>query len=156
MIKALFFFLLLIPCNMLAQSDSIIVTGKFSTDLLQSEWFQQWNNSSVNYQPDAATMEQLATIPTAELQVIVYLGTWCDDSKLHVPAFLNIAHKMELDFVLIGVNREKECPFEKKECKNWDIQNVPTFVVKRNDVEIGRIIETPAQSIEKDLLKLLK
>ncbi len=141
---------------MLAQSDSIIVTGKFSEDLLSSEWFRTWNSASAAYHPDEATINLLAQIPIATLEVDVYIGTWCEDSKLHVPAFIQVANKIELNFVLIGVNREKECPFDKKECKNWDITNVPTFIVKRDGTEIGRIIETPSKSIEKDLLEILK
>jgi thiol-disulfide isomerase/thioredoxin len=154
--KNILFFFFLIPCSMLAQSDSIIVTGKFSEDLLSSEWFRSWNSASAAYHPDEATINQLAQIPTASLEIEVYLGTWCEDSKTHVPAFIQVANKIELNFVLIGVNREKECPFDKKECKNWDITNVPTFIVKRDGKEIGRIIETPSKSIEKDLLEILK
>ncbi len=141
---------------MLAQSDSIIVTGKFSEDLLSSEWFRSWNSESIKYLPDAAIIDQLAQIPTANLNVIVYLGTWCEDSKTHIPAFIQVANKMELNYTLIGVNREKECPFDKKECKNWDITNVPTIIVFRDDKEIGRIVETPKRSIEFDLLDILK
>jgi hypothetical protein len=48
------------------------------------------------------------------------------------------------------VNREKECPFEKKDCKTWDIAYVPTFVVYRNDIEIGRIVENPQRSLAED------
>jgi hypothetical protein len=48
----------------------------------------------------------------------------------------------------------------KKESPDFDaiankVSLVPTFIVYRNNQEIGRIIETPNQSLEKDLLKIL-
>jgi thiol-disulfide isomerase/thioredoxin len=141
---------------MTAQTDSIIVTGKFSEDLLSSEWFTRWNSSSAAYLPDAETTNALKSSNKTGISVIVYLGTWCDDSKTHVPAFIQVAQFAQLPFTLIGVNREKECPFEKKACKSWDITHVPTFVVLKDGIELGRIIETPQQSIEKDLLSILK
>jgi hypothetical protein len=55
----------------------------------------------------------------------------------------------------VGINREKECPFDKKECKNWDIKFVPTFIVFKENLEVGRIIESPQKSIEEDLLKIM-
>lgn len=154
--KSFLVLLLLFPCIMTAQTDSIIVTGKFSEDLLSSEWFTRWNSSSAAYVPDAETLLALKSIPKTGISIVVYLGTWCEDSKTHVPAFVHVAQQTDLLFTLIGINRDKECPFDKKECKSWDITHVPTFIVSKEGMELGRIIETPKQSIEKDLLRLLQ
>jgi hypothetical protein len=35
-----------------------------------------------------------------------------------------------------------------------NIERVPTFIFKRGGEEIGRIIETPDESLEADMLKL--
>jgi len=39
---------------------------------------------------------------------------------------------------------------------NLDIKRVPTFIIYENGEEIGRIIETPKKSLEKDLEKIVK
>ncbi|MCU0370461.1 MAG: thioredoxin family protein [Bacteroidales bacterium] len=48
------------------------------------------------------------------------------------------------------VNRDKEAGLV--ETINYNIQKVPTFIIYRKGREIGRIIETPYTTLEKDLL----
>jgi hypothetical protein len=148
-----FFFLSLMSQ---AQTDSLpIITGTLNDTLFQSEWFANWSQSK-GYKPDAETIKALEQVNSNNLTFKVYLGTWCEDSQIHVPAFLVVATILNWKYELIGVNREKECPFEKKNCKNWDITKLPTIVVHQDQTEKGRIIETPELSVEKDLLKILK
>ena len=148
-----FFFLSLMSQ---AQTDSLpIITGTLNDTLFQSEWFANWSHSK-GYKPDAETIKALEQVNSNNLTFKVYLGTWCEDSQIHVPAFLVVAAMLNYKYELIGVNREKECPFEKKNCKNWDITKLPTIVVFQDQTEKGRIIETPEISVEKDLLKILK
>jgi thiol-disulfide isomerase/thioredoxin len=152
-ICTIFFFLSLMSQ---AQTDSLpIITGTLNDTLFQSEWFANWSQSK-GYKPDAETIKALEQVNSNNLTFKVYLGTWCEDSQIHVPAFLVVAAMLNWKYELIGVNREKECPFEKKNCKNWDITKLPTIVVFQDQTEKGRIIETPEISVEKDLLKILK
>jgi hypothetical protein len=152
-ICSVFFFLSLMSQ---AQTDSLpIITGTLNDTLFQSEWFANWSQSK-GYKPDAETIKALEQVNSNNLIFKVYLGTWCEDSQIHVPAFLVVAAILNWKYELIGVNREKECPFEKKNCKNWDITKLPTIVVYQDQTEKGRIIETPELSVEKDLLKILK
>jgi len=37
-----------------------------------------------------------------------------------------------------------------------DIEKLPTFIVLVNGIEKGRIVETPARTVEEDLLALLR
>ena len=156
MIKLKLFSLFILQTFLMhSQNDSVIVTGKYNPILLESDWFKNWNKDSENYHPDERTMIELQKKDSSEYSFTVYLGTWCEDSQKHVPAFIHIARKLNWDFTLVGVNREKECPFDKKECKNWDIEFVPTIIIFRENNEIGRIIESPQNSIEQDLLKIM-
>ena len=156
MLKLKFFFLFIFQTFLMySQNDSVIVTGKYNPILLESDWFKSWNKESENYQPDEQTMVELQKKDSSIYTFTVYLGTWCEDSQKHVPSFIQIARKLQLNFTLVGVNREKECPFDKKECKNWDIEFVPTIIVFKENLEIGRIIESPQKSIEEDLLKIM-
>ncbi len=136
-------------------SSQPIITGILNDTLFQSEWFEQWSQAGA-YQPDLSTYDKLKPLNYQEVSFKVYLGTWCEDSQVHVPAFLVLARLLNWKYELIGVNREKECPFDRKDCKQWDIVKLPTIVVNRNNAELGRMIETPTESIEKDLLRILQ
>jgi len=41
------------------------------------------------------------------------------------------------------------------EYDSLDIQRVPTFIIYKNNIESGRIIETPKTSLEQDLVNIL-
>jgi len=92
-------------------------------------------------------------LPLEGVEVEVFFGTWCGDSHKQVPAFMKIAHHYGIPFVLYGLNMEKTS--EKKRELGKNIKRVPTFIVKKEGVEIGRIIETPLETIEQDLYKIL-
>jgi len=142
--------LLILHCTMEAQNDSIpVFTGRFNVLITDSEWFRNWISGDMPVLDDAPK-NRLMALDTTQIRINVFLGTWCSDSKLHVPQFLHLANMFGWKYELIGVNREKECPFEKKDCKTWDIAYVPTFVVYRNDIEIGRIVENPQRSLAED------
>ena len=142
--------LLILHCTMEAQNDSIpVFTGRFNVLITDSEWFRNWISGDMPVLDDALK-NRLMALDTTQIRINVFLGTWCSDSKLHVPQFLHLANMFGWKYELIGVNREKECPFEKKDCKTWDIAYVPTFVVYRNDIEIGRIVENPQRSLAED------
>ena len=142
---------------MQAQNDSIaVITGKFSEAVLESEYFGNWLKLVPKTPLNEDTLEALAQVSKEDLELVVYLGTWCEDSQTHVPMLFELMQKLNWTCTWIGVNRDKECPFEKKDCKTWDIQYVPTLVIKRQGVELGRIVEQPVTTWENDLLKLLK
>jgi len=54
----------------------------------------------------------------------------------------------------LAVNRRKKAG--DIDMSKLNIERVPTFIVYKANKEIGRIIETPTQSIENDLVKILK
>jgi thiol-disulfide isomerase/thioredoxin len=139
-----------------AQSDSSpVITGVFSDSIMGTDFFKEWLMIQGDPMPDAGSVSKLKAIPTKTFSFRIFMGTWCEDSQLHVPRFVKIANELNWKYSLIGVNREKECPFEKKDCKAWDIQFVPTIVVYRDDIEVGRIVENPKKSIEDDLLDII-
>lgn len=154
------FFLLFLPLylfseTMKAQDNTPIITGILNDTLFQTEWYAHWNDAK-EYTINPEILKQLEQQQADDLHFWVYLGTWCEDSRKHVPVFLELAGRLKWKVTLIGVNREKECPLDKKACKSWDIEFLPTFVVKHGETEIGRIVETPSKSVEEDMLNLLR
>lgn len=84
------------------------------------------------------------------------MGSWCSDSQREVPRFYRIMDDAGITndkIELISVNREKKVPG--MDINNLRIERVPTFIIYDGIKELGRIIETPAETLEKDLLRIL-
>ena len=108
------------------------------------------------YQPDSATVKELRKL-TKGKKITIVLGTWCGDSKFQVPHFLKVADALKLndsDITFIAVDGSKKT--ENGLIDNMKITNVPTFIfTDKKGIEIGRITETPKETLEKDMLKIL-
>ena len=84
------------------------------------------------------------------------MGTWCPDSRREVPRFMRILNiwKFPVSMVtFIGVDNAKLSPVG--EYDKLDIQRVPTFIIYKNNIEAGRIIENPTTSLEQDMVNIL-
>ena len=131
-------------------TDSIL-QGRLSQAELASRysWF---DDGKQKYLPDESTVKAL--LPYArQLRFVVVMGTWCSDSRKHVPAFYRLMedlHIPEKRIELIGVDRSKTSPVD---IASLHIEYVPTFLVFYKGKELGRIIENPRISLEKDLLQ---
>jgi hypothetical protein len=110
------------------------------------------------YTPDEGKIKALGAA-YAGCQIRVVGGSWCDDTRMHVPRLLKVldmsGFKSE-DFSYSGVNRAKKPLNQNGPAAGMAIDRVPLIIVYRNGVEKGRIVETPRKSIENDLLDLLR
>ena len=91
-----------------------------------------------------------------EMQIVVVMGVWCDDSQIHVPPFMKILDELGIDpslITIICVNREKKAANVNLE--EFEIELVPTFIFKKEDTEIDRITESPEKTLEEDILKIV-
>jgi len=126
--------------------------GTISQDFLEDE--------QLKYDAYVADTESIAFLKNAfeadeSLNILVVFATWCGDSKAHVPDFYKVADLAGISNVkYLAVNRKKNAGAI--DMSAMDIQRVPTFIVYKGDEEIGRIIESPIYSIEKDLVTILK
>lgn len=115
-----------------------------------------WRTIADVYEPDGAIVERLRTIDSpVTLQVV--LATWCGDSRQHVPRLLKAiatAANPNITVELTGVGPDFVTPMAVVAGKN--ITNVPTVIVRRDDREIGRYVETPAaKTIEEDVADIV-
>jgi hypothetical protein len=63
---------------------------------------------------------------------------------------------LEFDYknlTLICVDRDKKAP--ETIVENLKVEKVPTFIFYKGNDELGRIIEVPADLLEKDMLKII-
>lgn len=120
--------------------------------------FKHWFDSIYHgYTADAALLKNAWT----DEQVDVFMGTWCGDSRREVPHFLKIMdslgvppQKVRIICTKSGNPGHKTSPG--REEQGLYIFRVPTFIVRKNGKEIGRIVEFPVQSLEKDLLAIIR
>lgn len=117
-----------------------------------AEWFDQ-NYSDYNL--DQKTLDKLKPL-FKDLEITVFMGTWCSDSRKEIPVFYKLIDKLNFDeesIELIGMTLEKTTPDSIE--LNQNLINVPTFIFKKDGKEINRIVEFPLETIEKDILEIL-
>lgn len=76
------------------------------------------------------------------VQLVIFGGTWCDDTKQLLPKFFSTADAAgvaESRITLIGVDRSKKTLYNLAEA--FGVTNVPTFIVMKDGKEIGRVVE---------------
>lgn len=130
-------------------------TGRPSQQQLFTDMLYEAYN---RYTPDETKLKALSSA-YAGCQIRVIGGSWCDDTRMHVPRLLKVldmsGFKPE-DFTYSGVNKAKKPLNGNGPAAGMAIDRVPLIIVYRNGVEKGRIVETPRKSIESDLLDLLR
>lgn len=132
-----------------------MLVGKVSQGELFRDYPAFWNNYR-GYDPRKEVVEKIAAV-TGSHDVLVFFGTWCKDSVSEVPKILRIldaADNRNLKPALYGVGRDKKEGIGMSE--RFGIQRVPTTIVLRDGVELGRIVEHPQTSSEEDLLRILE
>lgn len=138
------------------KSKKVILVGACSRAEFSDSLFSWWYNSEYDmYAPDSSLVSSFSHL-LSYVKIKVILGTWCGDSRREVPRFLKIldlAKCPEANYELICVDRKKKGTSD--ETDSLSISLVPTFIVYQNSVEIGRITETPSESLDKDLNKIL-
>lgn len=140
-----------------AHDERPVALGELTRERIE-ETVPDWVAAQADAEVDAAAAAALAGVaPGAE--VIVFLGTWCGDSKRELSRLWRALDLAALDappFTLryVGVDRAKKRPREL--LGGQGVRYVPTFVVRRAGAEVGRIVESAPAGIESDLLALLR
>jgi len=104
---------------------------------------------------DESAARALASAPPGA-EVLVVLGTWCGDSRRDVPRLfraLDVAGKVPFSIELLGLDHDKAAPG--RDMAALDVRYIPTIIVRREGKEVGRIVESAPDGVEKSLLDLL-
>lgn len=150
---------LLMAGNLLAQTTSkheTIILGEITRNELEEKfsWFTQ---RYLQYIPSEKVLHKLKPYAST-ISFVVIIGTWCSDSREHVPSFFKVCDQMGVNpsaIRMIGVNRKKD-RLPSPEMDSLQIEFVPTIIVYRNGKEIGRIVEDTKKNMETDLWRILK
>lgn len=139
-----------------SEADGPVMVGEMTRQEIEAA-LPDWVEEEILARPDIESAEALlGALPGAE--VIVLLGTWCSDSRRELARLwraLDEVGGLDPDQLrYIGVDRDMTEP------RQWvagsDLQLVPTFIVRRREQELGRIVESSPHGIEIDLLALLR
>lgn len=161
-----YLFSILIAVSVTANAQTItekpkILYGICTKDSLLADPFSKWFTAGYDsYRPNSLTTSLLRKQSVDNISIDVFFGTWCGDSKREVPRFLKLldeisfpAKRLRLIGVGGGDSLIKQSPQHEEAGKG--IFRVPTFIIYKNGIEINRINEFPAFSLEKDMLAIL-
>lgn len=139
------------------------LVGEFKEDLvgvlsvykLMDTTYNTWYDTSDLYILNKGVVNKIIDL-NISFDVVIVLGTWCSDSQTQVPRFIKILYEVNYiynDLLIVGLDEEKKV--DNFNIEKYNIERVPTFVIYRDNIEIGRIVETPAKTLEEDLLDIL-
>lgn len=132
------------------------------------ENLNHWFGEDFDYAPDETVMNELLPL-IHDVKITCILGTWCSDSQREIPRLWKILDELEypaseLTMLAVGSSRfTRDMPIA-PEVFDWsvdvksfyNVERVATIIVTRDGKELGRIVEIPQDTLEKDLLAILK
>jgi thiol-disulfide isomerase/thioredoxin len=138
------------------ESGKPMLIGSCTREAFSDSSFSGWFNSEYKmYVPDSVTVKEIE-YNLDDVKTTIIMGTWCSDSREQVPHFFKVmdeAGYTENNISMICVNHDKKDLSGSVDSLN--IELVPTFIFYRDGKELGRIIETPQQTMEEDIFTIL-
>ncbi len=133
-----------------------ILVGPITRDQLTAEPYGNW--FTPRYEEFAVDTNLIAQLrpATATCDVLIFLGTWCGDTKREVPRVYRIFDALNISeerIRLYALDRNKDSPLGLE--LDHAILRIPTIIFFADGVELGRIIESPTATLLEDLLAIL-
>ena len=140
------------------ETGNEILYGYCDTEGFLNDPFVAWYElEHENYLVDHVALGELNTDLFYMSDITVVMGTWCSDSQREVPRFLKIIEELGMDLNIINmicVDRSKQA--DVPELTELQIELVPTIIFYIDEDEVGRIIETPLESLEADIVSIFQ
>jgi thiol-disulfide isomerase/thioredoxin len=137
-----------------------MLIGRSTTSALKEPPFGDWFNKGYEEYILKTDSINLLKPLLSNKKVMIFLGTWCGDSRREVPKMLKILGAAGLpennvDLIMVSNHDDayKLSPQHEEAGKN--ILRVPTFIFYENGKEIGRIVESPVVTLENDMIQVL-
>ncbi|MFO7446759.1 MAG: thioredoxin family protein [Ignavibacteriaceae bacterium] len=133
-----------------------MLIGYTTREAFDDSNFSSWFNPEYDeYVPDSEILA-LLNGKLDSVDITIVMGSWCDDSHREVPGLFKILDNLGYPSEkvnIISVNRDKKS--EEGDIEGLDVKFVPTIIFFRDGKELGRIVEMPNESLEKDMGKIL-
>lgn len=140
-------------------NDGKMLLGHQLKEQFVKEPYSEWYTKEFNeYALDQKAVTELRKSNINSYNLIVFVGTWCEDSHRDFPRLMKILEEVKYPdsrLTIIAVNRKKESPTGDE--VKYNVSKVPTIIVEKYGKEIGRMIEMPTTGyVERDLVEILK
>ena len=134
-----------------------ILVGKINLAQLRAFTSSDWyKNEYALYKVNQSVLAEIKPL-LKDKKVSLIMGTWCEDSQREVPGMIKIlteAGYPTASMEIIAVDEDKTTPGKLE--KVFDLFNVPTLIFSEDGTEINRIVEFPINSLEQDILAILR
>jgi thiol-disulfide isomerase/thioredoxin len=143
-----------------AQNAEPKILGNCSLSQLEKKPYSEWYAKNFSaYEPNIQVLAALKKTNPTKYMVKIFFGSWCGDSKRELPKMTKVLEKLSFpqkNLTLIGVDDSTEVYKQspQRQEAGMNIFRVPTFIVFENGKEVGRIVEYPTETMERDLLKI--
>lgn len=121
-----------------------------------SDSFPWFSEGFTKYKPDSTYINELKR-ELPQYTVLVFAGVWCEDTQLLLPQFYKATDLAGLSrdrVELYLLDKKKKSPYRLE--RKYKITAVPVFIIMKDGEEVGRIVESVEESIEKDLVNLIQ
>ncbi len=154
--KSIFFTALMVTSGLLTfaqttyemQTDTVtqqkmMVGAIHKSDLIKEPEFNSWykESQSIYTEPNAEAVQALKEHKD-DIYLIIFGGTWCEDTHFVLPKFFRIQEAAgfpEDRIALFAVDRYKKMTTPLAEAMG--VHNVPTIIVMKDGKELGRVVE---------------
>jgi thiol-disulfide isomerase/thioredoxin len=136
------------------------LVGEINIEGLSSNSYKEWFQPNfASYTAETTNLEQVKD-NLSEHQILIFMGTWCGDSKREVPRFIKILESVDFpmkNLKIVAVDKRKDFYKKSPQGEEWglNIRRVPTFIFYKNEREINRIIESPLATLEEDIISIV-
>ncbi len=147
--------------EILSEEGEKILVGEITRAGLAGEAYKYWFDEEYqNYNLDTQTLAELQKSINS-IEILIFLGTWCSDSQRELPHFYKIMDYLEVEksqynIIALDNHPDRYKKSAQHEEEGWEIEYVPTFIILQANKEIGRIVEAPIETLEKDLKTILQ
>jgi thiol-disulfide isomerase/thioredoxin len=136
-----------------AKNGSKVLKGLLTRADIETDTSFKWFKENMKFgQADASAVAAFQK-NASKFQMIVFGGTWCDDTHNLLPVFYRLVDKSgypDSSITLVGVDRAKTTLYNLHNL--FHIVDVPTFIVMKDGKEVGRVVEYGKEGqIDKEL-----
>lgn len=133
-----------------------VLKGLLKRADLENDTTFKWFSQNMQYGAANANAINAFRKNGSKFQMVVFFGTWCEDSQNLVPVFYRLVDKSgypDSSISLIGVDRGKTTLDNLQ--RAFGITSVPTFIMMKDGREVGRVVEYGKYGeIDKELGKM--
>lgn len=136
------------------------LVGHISPEQITTAPFDEWYHVFFEYhEADSALIENFK-MALKKYNILVFMGTWCSDSQREIPGLIKILGQAEFpneQLKIVAVHDKGEFYKTSPNGEQWGLQikMVPTIIFLKDGKEANRIVESPVETLEKDMQKII-